>query len=814
MTPMQTQSEDVVTSLETVEFVDTTLGDMSAGLATTDTAFIGDDEVDNATLAKFLARPVRIANVSWSLADAANKTHFLISPWHLFMSDPRIKRKLDNFAFFRGNLKLKVVVNASPFYSGYALVSYQPLPVYTPSTLGLATEGIRMQLSQRPHLWVNAQANEAGEMTLPFFWPKNWLPLKDALAAQQLGSLRMDSFTLLRSANAAVTNPVTVQVYAWLEDVKLSGSTLSLSMQSKDEYGTGPVSAPASALAKVAASLEPTFGRFATATRMIATTTSDVAKLFGFTNVPVLEPATPMRIAQTPNFASPDIGYPVNKLTVDSKNELSIDPTLLGLPNEDEMSIQHLVTKPSYFTQIDWDTTQSVDTILLYQKVTAAMGQRLASGAQDTYHTTPMGFVAQMFKAWRGDIKFTFKVTSTRYHKGRLRFTYDPQGDAINNPVTVADGSSGAYTVFLDLAESAEVSIVIPYQQALPFLKTRLDSEVMNYGTFAPGPTPTYNTNTDLQNGSFVVRVATELSAPVDTSSVSILMFVEGCENVEFANPATLSPQLSPFVVQSQDIVLGTDIADKRTQRGLMNYGEVIRSLRPLVRRASSTSPFSFVIAGTGMQRITWGHGKIPPYPGYDPGSIYTGVKKNSAGNAPATWANMSYMQYVMLAFVGYRGSTFWYHTPQLAYSVTKAPPIYRATRKPNGGVFNVSATNTALSATSSSVNALAQLVENDSAGTVQMLMDIEGSIPVQVPNQSRYLFQSTDFRSPTVASTADDSYNDYVEMSTYGGSGVQNTSTNVGTWVQSYCGAGTDFTCHFFLNTPTLYYSTVIIPV
>lgn len=813
---MVSQSADTVVQQETVEFMDTEVGDLSAGLATTDTAFIGDDQVDDATLAKFLARPVRIANVAWSTADSEDKQHFAIRPWYLFMSDPRIKRKLDNFAFIRGNLKLKVMVNASPFYSGYALVSYQPLPSFTPGLLASTMEGKRIQLSQRPHLWVNVQANQAGEMTLPFFWPQNWLALRSALDAQSLGELKMTSYTLLRSANAAVTNPVTVQVYAWLEDVKLSGSTLALAMQSRDEYGDGPISGPASALAKVAATFEPTFGRFATATRMIANTTAGVAKLFGFTNVPVLDEAKPLRVAQNPNFASSEIGYPVNKLVVDSKNELSVDPTILGLPNKDEMTIESWVTRPSYCYKLLWSTTHSVDRILAYQNVTAATALSAIDGSYTVLTSTPMGYVANMFDAWRGDVKFTFWVAATKYHKGRLRITYDPQGSVLDNVVNTNEASSGAYTVFIDLSESAEASITIPYQQALPFLRTKASGNPFPSQSFqVNNPTPAFNMNPELHNGAFTVRVATELSAPVDTSSVDILVFVEGCSNVEFANPTYISSQVTPFVPQSCDTVLGAIEVDKREQRGLMNYGEVVRSLRTLCRRATSTAPFVINIAAeNGVRRLLWANRKIPPYPGYDPGSIYSGVKALTAGNAPYTWGNMSHMQYVMLAFVAYRGSTFWYYTPHFPRSSARCQEMMKVSRRPNGSAWRAESGTFTISTTSASVNALSLLHENDAAGTMATIMDLEGSAPIQISNMSRYLFQSTSPLNATAGTPLDESDKDCVECIVQVASSISSATANTNpTWVEAYCGAGTDFSCHFFLNTPVLYYSHVVTP-
>lgn len=812
--PMKAQSQDVRETVETVEFVDTEKGD-AAGMAATQTAFLGEDTVSDADLASFLSRPVRIANYTWLETASATENILSIYPWQRFFSDARIKRKLDNFAFMRANLKVKVMVNSSPFYHGFALCSYQPLQNFTPSTLATTDTVKRVQLSQRPHLWINPQDNQAGEMTLPFLWPKNWVSVKSSADFESLGALRVDAFTELASANGVTGTGVSIQIYAWAEDVVLSGSTLSLAMQSQDEYGTGPISGPASALAKVAASLEPHFGRFATATRMVANTTAGVAKLFGFTNVPVIKEARPVRVSQFANFSSPEIGFPVNKLTLDAKNELSIDPTILGLPNEDELAIKHIVTKQSYYYQFGWSTASAVDTVLAYQNVTPMCVENVVSGAVTTYGYTPSAYVAGLFQAWRGDIKVTFRFAATQYHKGRVRITYDPQGDATNNVLTVTDGSSGAYTIFADLSDSAEVSMTIPFQQALPYLTTS--------ATTLPGKCYAtsgfvFNMDSALHNGAFCVRVATALSAPIASSVVPVLVFVEGCDNLEFANPATIDPRISPFYPQSQDVVLGSEPMQLDEKRGLMNYGEVVRSLRVLMRRATPTMPFVYPeYSGAGLCRHETVNRKMPPYPGFDPGAIYTGVGKvNTAANFPYTWAAMSALQYVTLAFVGYRGSTIWHYAPSLNHDYTKSSPKMRVTRVNNSNSPIACTVYTAtLSATNESRNALAALQEFGQTGMVITPVDVAAGTAVVVPNQARYLFQSTNPANATAGGTGDDSQYDAVStvIDIVSNSVAPVTTGNVN-YMDAYCGAGTDFTCIFFINTPALYKTTTVIPI
>ena len=80
-------------------------------------------------LEKFLSRPVRIMNRTWLESDT---TGFVvkINPWYEYLNSSFIKKKIDNYAWFRGNLHIKVVVNASPFYYGLAMFSYNPIQDY------------------------------------------------------------------------------------------------------------------------------------------------------------------------------------------------------------------------------------------------------------------------------------------------------------------------------------------------------------------------------------------------------------------------------------------------------------------------------------------------------------------------------------------------------------------------------------------------------------------------------------------------------------------------------------------------------------
>lgn len=130
------QSEETAISLtetispsvdsETTAFMDVTSG-ATVGAEAIENSFDTSDAVVSAGLADFLKRPVRIASFSWSQSDPIGLLTTL-SPWNLYFNNANIKFKLNNFAFLRADLHVKVVINASPFYYGSMRACYQPLP--------------------------------------------------------------------------------------------------------------------------------------------------------------------------------------------------------------------------------------------------------------------------------------------------------------------------------------------------------------------------------------------------------------------------------------------------------------------------------------------------------------------------------------------------------------------------------------------------------------------------------------------------------------------------------------------------------------
>jgi hypothetical protein len=408
-----------------------------------------------------------------------------------------------------------------------------------------------------------------------------------------------------------------------------------------------------------------------------------------------------------------------------------------------------------------------------------------------------------MFAHWRGDVIFKFRIVASPYHKGRLRISFDPSGSSGDNILNDAVTSNVVFTEVIDLGEQQEVEFRVPYQQATAYLRTPLWSALAVPWSTSASPTYAHSANTD--NGTISVRVQTALTAPVASSTVAIMVFVRGADNMEFANPREMPVNpLTTFQVQSKETVIGTAPPRVEETRHLLNFGECIMSLRPVLRRTSmvgveymgsNSAAFLYVAAKDFL--------KIPPMYGYDTGG---GIQQAKGIVATTTNFNFNFVQqhpltWVLPAFVGYRGSTNWTFNSALV-------PISRHVKvsRINDGV-NTTAKAFRITATAgggSTVNSVAQAGLNSLpglAGSALTNQYTNAGISVACPMQTMFRFESTNPASYTVGSTVDGSALDVFRLEVSSNNVAENLQ---GGLLWSYAAIGTDFNAHFFLNVPT----------
>jgi len=492
---------------------------------------------------------------------------------------------------------------------------------------------------------------------------------------------------------------------------------------------------------------------------------------------------------------------------------LSVSSTNVGLDGKDELSINYLCGKEALLTVVPWGGTDGVDTTLFQSYVCPSLYDYI-TGPPDRVYATPMAHISQMFNSWRGDIIFRFKIVCTKFHRGRLRISWDPQGANRATAATIP----GIYTKVIDITECTDVSIRIPYAQAYAWAKNRTYSstEYWRIGAF-PSDLKSY-----YDNGLISVQVLTVQTSPVANAPIAIAVFVKGSDNLEMGDPRTVGQNWSYYIPQSGYSENVSEVNQDETEdvefshtnpspmMNCINMGEKIISIRQLLRRTTLQRIAGVTTASAGNSRIVYAASYMSRYPlyyGYDLNGI------NTAATGVSTNFNFNFVtpyQIVAPCFIGQRGGMNWTINVMSSRSVG----MIRAERRfftKTRALYNYSNTvpDTA------NLNAMARipmtLCANGGGGQAFTHQNIQSGLQINVPHYSNKRFVST---SPTYATLG----------YTYGGVNPEDDVVAVEVWLNP-CDAnrnitsqeaatsiyfnssiGIDFNLFFFINVPTIY--------
>lgn len=619
---------------------------------------------ENVTLQQFMSRPIKVLSGVWSIGQALFSTT-TFNPWTLFFTNKRVINRINNYNLLQCKLKVKILVNGTPFHYGKALMSYQPLhTVDTVSKLTRATVVYNdfIELTQRPHVYIDPTMDQGATMSLPFFWYKNWLNIVDS-EWTNMGQMRLDIMVPLRHANGG-TGDVSYSIYVWAEDVKLSAPTTmnsnSLVTQSSDEIGKGIISKTASNIAHAMGKLQevPIIGPYAKATSLVSSSVADISRAYGYSRPPILDAIKPVRPTTYGNVANTDADDFSQKLSLDSKNELTIDSRTLGLSGNDEMTIKSIATRQCYYTQFEWLTTREQETMLFNTYVTPML---YATNSTVELHMTASCFAAIPFKYWTGSMKYRFQIVASPYHKGRLKIVYDP-----GTITTTTSEYNIAFTRIVDISKERDFELTVTWAQESAFKEVELISTgYVPFSTSTQLPVArTYN------NGVLAVYVVNELTAPaVDPTDVTIIVSSSAGEDIEFAVPTqrTLASYsyfpTPPLTVQSGEVGEMCDDCPGQAEE-LDSYsissqpnhlfdvymGEKIVSFRSLIKRYTRHYTYSVALGAVTARYFRVFHPNYPLYYGPSPTGIHT------FNDVPWNICHTSFLTWLAPAFQAIRG--------------------------------------------------------------------------------------------------------------------------------------------------------------
>lgn len=808
----------VVTEMQQTTFVNETVPetlDMSTPHDKT-----ASSQIVPAHLSDFLSRPAKIATYTWA-ENASPGLQYSFNPWSLYFNNTNIKNKLQNFGLIRCTLHVKFTVNASQFYYGSIGAFYTPMSGYvkdtTGSTYGYAP-GVQVLQSQKPHVWLDPQTTSTSVLTLPFLFHRNWLSTLTLNSMINMGKIDLTQFAALRSANGITGAGVNIVIYAWAEDVELTAPTSRAILQGKKEYTKdGQVSGPASTISKFAKKFEnfPVIGSYAKATDMVATAVGDVASFFGFTNVPNVRDVEGFKSLPFHTLASSSISEPINKLSLQPKQEVGIDTTVVGDVYGDQMHIANFCSRESFLCGALWATGDPEDKILFTAGVTPELYEK-SGGTNFHLYNTPMAHAMRLFEYWRGDIIFRFKIIKTQYHRGRLNICWDATVALAS--LMPGYGNPAVMNMVFDLEDSDELEVRVPYMQALPFVNVT-DAPFNASGPYwSNGPSPTFSGNF---NGMIQVRVVNGLTAPEASSDVDILVFVRAAENIEFAAPSETSSQFTMYQLQSkkeyETQTFGNDsVSDSDTYNVV--FGERIVSFRELLHRQSKC--WSQVIPKNGdwagvQMCFTMPFQRLPRAYGYDPnGWEFAQGTVVPASEFAFSYVRMHPITWLANCFLGYKGSTNYNFNvinndgktqrsvPSI--SVARSGYQYSGFHKPRS--YDVGAANS----TSQLMRQFNTAVQMDTQGATGMALTnqvTQAGVAVNLPYYTRSKFFVNNITNyyGQLSTTGDESQEDWFELSLKRGTVANTPDADI--VVDIMCGTGPDFDLIFFLNCPVLTY-------
>lgn len=566
---------------------------------------VSSDE-QNHEIKTFLSRPVRAGNSRWKMSDNHTELNYMNVMSKLNSDEFAVHRtKLAGFYGFRATANYKVVVNAQPFQQGILLVWFCPMGDQF-FDMGKAHYGEKnlSYLTGFPCAILNIATQSEVTLSVPYVGVTPFINLAELgkrTSLRHFGTFH--TTTLVPLTGGVNTTECEVSYYLSFTDVQLFGATSNI------YYPQGPIGAVVNMAGGVLGSLLDQKN----------TRKKELSPIAGFAgsllddalsalSKPNTEPNIQSRLIQPfGNMMVSDSADPTVKLALMKDQNVKVES--IGLEEEDEMDIIHLISKPTYLETFDWKKADDTGATIYTTPVEPQSHVGTPDAKNFTFQMASprLRYVANMFRYWRGGIKYTFHVAATKFHSGRLRFTYNlGRGGKYPFPYN--------YTWVMDIRDGMTFSVVCPY--IAPTVWRRVPHSIGTITAFGLQGIAYVDLDKDsnqaiqLEQDSnwLTIAVENELRGPDTVSgSVSIAIFTSAMPDFQFAAPM-IGPNIpsdatgrdlnklvgnkkyTPQALNDDEIIIDitTGKPPSEQQHPIVNEvcnGEVVTNLRSLIRR-------------------------------------------------------------------------------------------------------------------------------------------------------------------------------------------------------------------------------------
>jgi hypothetical protein len=164
-----------------------------------------------------LRRPVKVSEGEFNNAFTTVSLKF---PDVIFQNSTNVVKKLDYFTFFRANVKIRLIFNATPFMSGKYWLFFAPFD-------DVSNRGAQLNnlpnATGFPGVEIDVGSNAPVEIKMPYCSPLSHFNLLDSHS--NMGEMYIVPINPIQSGTSPLTVGAYFTIFAWFEDIELAMPT-------------------------------------------------------------------------------------------------------------------------------------------------------------------------------------------------------------------------------------------------------------------------------------------------------------------------------------------------------------------------------------------------------------------------------------------------------------------------------------------------------------------------------------------------------------------------------------------------------------
>lgn len=410
------------------------------------------NNIRDINLQQFYERPYVVEEFAWAAGNDMKLLKTYNFPSVLY-NITALKNKLDNIKYARPDIEVEIMVNGTAFHYGTLTMCVVPYPKYV-SNAYLQSHSV----TTWPQWYsITAGADQNLKFVIPF---RSMSHTQSTLATQteDWAALKIYVTCPLRSVSTATPPSVGVTVMARLlrpqfNGMYAQGEEISLSSQAMTTMSKpmGPISVALDGVSNVINNVKP------------------LVHATGWSN-PVNAAATmPMQV-RFPLFCKVD-DLPSSQILGPSQTSY-LDHDMSNVNAQlDEMNFSNFINHPSLTTRAEWISTQAAATVLIDRSIDNGFFTNTQGSSASVAYFTPLGYLLNAHKYWRGSVRVCIRVVASQFHAGRIRAVFVPQG---STTTITLQNSVNFKNVTIDVNGTTDTVLELPFEFVKPWVVTEI----------------------------------------------------------------------------------------------------------------------------------------------------------------------------------------------------------------------------------------------------------------------------------------------------------------------------------------------------